>query len=61
MWGNTFLDPFAAFVWPVDADRTLIRHGFAPTGKDYLTSSITGEPIEAYIFCRPAPVSAGGD
>eukprot|EP00913_Durusdinium_trenchii_P030440 g28515.t1 len=33
--------------------RTLISHGFAPTGKDYLTSGITGEPIEAYIFCGP--------
>mmetsp|Transcript_19939 Transcript_19939/g.44048 ORF Transcript_19939/g.44048 Transcript_19939/m.44048 type:complete len:447 (+) Transcript_19939:2319-3659(+) len=33
--------------------RTLIRHGFAPTGKEYLTSGITGEPIESYIFCGP--------
>jgi len=31
--------------------RTLIKHGFAPTGKEYLTSGITGEPIECYIFC----------
>ncbi|CAE7924939.1 rpc2, partial [Symbiodinium sp. KB8] len=33
--------------------RTLISHGFAPTGKEYLTSGITGEPIESYIFCGP--------
>lgn len=33
--------------------RTLIRHGFAPTGKEYLTSGITGEPMESYIFCGP--------
>eukprot|EP00931_Biecheleriopsis_adriatica_P063853 TRINITY_DN38747_c0_g1_i1.p1 TRINITY_DN38747_c0_g1~~TRINITY_DN38747_c0_g1_i1.p1 ORF type:complete len:1196 (-),score=225.56 TRINITY_DN38747_c0_g1_i1:24-3611(-) len=33
--------------------RTLISHGFAPTGKEYLTSGITGEPIETYIFCGP--------
>lgn len=32
---------------------TLIKHGFAPTGKEYLTSGITGEPIESYIFCGP--------
>lgn len=32
---------------------TLARHGFAPTGKDYLTSGITGEPIESYIFSGP--------
>ena len=34
--------------------RTLISHGFAPTGKEYLTSGITGEPIESYIFCTSA-------
>eukprot|EP00930_Biecheleria_cincta_P046228 TRINITY_DN31884_c0_g1_i1.p1 TRINITY_DN31884_c0_g1~~TRINITY_DN31884_c0_g1_i1.p1 ORF type:complete len:1203 (-),score=178.11 TRINITY_DN31884_c0_g1_i1:56-3379(-) len=33
--------------------RTLISHGFAPTGKEYLTSGITGEPMESYIFCGP--------
>ena len=36
---------------PAASGRTLISHGFAPTGKDFLTSGITGEPIEAYIFC----------
>jgi hypothetical protein len=36
---------------PAASRRTLISHGFAPTGKDYLTSGITGEPIETYIFC----------
>jgi len=33
--------------------KTLIRQGFSPTGKEYLTSGITGEPLEAYIFCGP--------
>jgi len=33
--------------------RTLIRHGFAPNGKEFLTSGITGEPLETYIFCGP--------
>merc|ERR1719446_1518755 len=33
--------------------RTLIRHGFAPTGKEYLTSGITGEALQTYIFCGP--------
>merc|ERR1711948_137764 len=33
--------------------RTLISNGFAPTGKEYLTSGITGEPLEAYVFCGP--------
>lgn len=39
---------------PVDEIySTLIRNGFAPSGKEYLTSGITGEPIESYIFCGP--------
>merc|ERR1712039_567139 len=33
--------------------KTLIQHGFAPTGKEYLTSGITGEPLETYVFCGP--------
>eukprot|EP00397_Hematodinium_sp_SG-2012_P003066 GEMP01003074.1.p1 GENE.GEMP01003074.1~~GEMP01003074.1.p1 ORF type:complete len:1220 (+),score=278.51 GEMP01003074.1:80-3661(+) len=33
--------------------RTLIKHGFAPTGKEYLTSGITGEPLECYVFVGP--------
>jgi len=33
--------------------RTLIKHGFAPTGKEYLTSGITGEPMECYVFVGP--------
>merc|ERR1711920_995257 len=33
--------------------KTLIKNGFAPTGKDMLTSGITGEALQAYIFCGP--------
>jgi len=33
--------------------RKLIANGFAPTGKEYLTSGITGEALETYIFCGP--------
>eukprot|EP00928_Gymnodinium_smaydae_P061236 TRINITY_DN45368_c0_g1_i1.p1 TRINITY_DN45368_c0_g1~~TRINITY_DN45368_c0_g1_i1.p1 ORF type:complete len:1198 (-),score=214.06 TRINITY_DN45368_c0_g1_i1:248-3841(-) len=33
--------------------ETLIRNGFAPSGKEYLTSGVTGEPLESYIFCGP--------
>mmetsp|Transcript_6488 Transcript_6488/g.15811 ORF Transcript_6488/g.15811 Transcript_6488/m.15811 type:complete len:1189 (-) Transcript_6488:33-3599(-) len=36
-----------------DIYSSLIRQGFSPTGKDYLTSGITGEPLEAYIFSGP--------
>ena len=33
--------------------EVLVRHGFSWEGKDYLTSGITGEPLEAYIFNGP--------
>lgn len=32
---------------------TLIAHGFNYHGKDFMTSGITGEPLEAYIFIGP--------
>lgn len=31
----------------------LVDHGFSWEGKDYFTSGITGEPLEAYIFNGP--------
>ncbi|OMH79483.1 DNA-directed RNA polymerase III subunit RPC2, partial [Zancudomyces culisetae] len=31
----------------------LLENGFSYTGKDYLTSGITGDPIQAYIFFGP--------
>jgi DNA-directed RNA polymerase III subunit RPC2 len=31
----------------------LIKHGFSYSGKDYLTSGITGEPLPAYVFFGP--------
>eukprot|EP00927_Polykrikos_kofoidii_P028729 TRINITY_DN25000_c0_g1_i1.p1 TRINITY_DN25000_c0_g1~~TRINITY_DN25000_c0_g1_i1.p1 ORF type:complete len:1285 (+),score=203.20 TRINITY_DN25000_c0_g1_i1:75-3929(+) len=33
--------------------EALIRNGFAPSGKDYITSGVTGEALEAYIFSGP--------
>ena len=33
--------------------RILIEHGFNYAGKDMLTSGITGEPLEAYVFFGP--------
>lgn len=33
--------------------RILVEHGFSWEGKDYLTSGITGEPHEVYIFNGP--------
>ena len=36
-----------------DMQELLIKHGFHPSGKDYVTSGITGEPLEVYIFFGP--------
>jgi len=36
-----------------DCARVLVRHGYNYTGKEYLTSGLTGEPIAAYIFFGP--------
>ena len=36
-----------------DMSATLIDRGFNYSGKDYLTSGITGEPLPAYVFTGP--------
>lgn len=33
--------------------RILVENGFSYTGKDMLTSGITGEPLEAYVYFGP--------
>ncbi|KAM7200984.1 hypothetical protein V8F33_003650 [Rhypophila sp. PSN 637] len=33
--------------------KVLVEHGFSWEGKDYFTSGITGEPLEAYIYNGP--------
>ena len=42
--------------WPCSLTRCMGRQvskGFSYSGKDYLTSGITGEPLQAYIFMGP--------
>lgn len=36
-----------------DMSRILIENGFNYSGKDYVTSGITGEPLQSYIFFGP--------
>ncbi len=36
-----------------DMSRILVENGFSYAGKDMLTSGITGEPLEAYVFFGP--------
>lgn len=39
---------------PVDSiSKVLIQNGFNYSGKDFITSGITGEPLSAYIFFGP--------
>ncbi|KAF4671681.1 DNA-directed RNA polymerase III subunit RPC2 [Perkinsus chesapeaki] len=33
--------------------ESLIRHGFHPSAKEYITSGVTGEALECYIFVGP--------
>eukprot|EP00466_Bigelowiella_natans_P019742 jgi/Bigna1/57909/fgenesh1_pm.37_\ len=37
----------------VEMGEILVKHGFSYSGKDYLASGITGEPLQAYIYCGP--------
>ncbi|KAJ4199660.1 DNA-directed RNA polymerase III complex subunit Rpc2 [Fusarium falciforme] len=36
-----------------EMSKVLVDHGFSWEGKDYFTSGVTGEPLEAYIFNGP--------
>ena len=36
-----------------DMGNILIKHGFSYSGKDFMTSGITGEPLPAYVFFGP--------
>ncbi|KAI8909987.1 hypothetical protein DFJ77DRAFT_433179 [Powellomyces hirtus] len=36
-----------------DMSNILVNNGFSYSGKDYVTSGITGEPLQAYIFFGP--------
>ena len=47
--------PFQSSIRDVvtEMSDTLRAHGYSYCGKDYLTSGVTGEPLEAYIFFGP--------
>ena len=42
-----------------DMSRILIEKGFSYAGKDMLTSGITGEPMEAYVYFGPIYYQVG--
>jgi len=39
--------------------RILIEKGFSYSGKDMLTSGLTGEPLEAYVYFGPIYYQVG--
>jgi hypothetical protein len=39
--------------------RILVDNGFSYSGKDMLTSGITGEPLEAYVYFGPIYYQVG--
>ena len=40
-----------------EMSQVLIDHGYNYSGKDYLTSGITGEPLESFVFFGPICMS----
>jgi DNA-directed RNA polymerase III subunit RPC2 len=36
-----------------DMGKLLVKHGYSYFGKDYLTSGLTGEPLQCFVFCGP--------
>jgi len=52
-YGTAFGEPSGLADRVETISETLVKHGFNYSGKDYLTSGITGEPLQAYIFMGP--------
>eukprot|EP00916_Digyalum_oweni_P014317 GHVL01023532.1.p1 GENE.GHVL01023532.1~~GHVL01023532.1.p1 ORF type:complete len:1163 (+),score=185.74 GHVL01023532.1:134-3622(+) len=36
-----------------EISHILMAHGFSYSGKEYITSGVSGEPLQSYIFCGP--------
>jgi len=52
-YGTAFGEPSGLADNSEAISETLVNNGFSYSGKDYLTSGITGEALEAYIFMGP--------
>ncbi|KAF1780026.1 DNA-directed RNA polymerase, subunit 2 [Phytophthora cactorum] len=52
-YGTAFGEKYGSADHVLDCSRELVKNGFNYAGKDYLTSGITGEAIECYIFMGP--------
>jgi DNA-directed RNA polymerase III subunit RPC2 len=52
-YGSAFGERFGNADRVEVACATLVKHGYAYIGKDIMTSGITGEPLQSYIFAGP--------
>jgi len=52
-YGSAFGEEFGNADRVEVACETLVKHGYSYIGKDILTSGISGEPLESYIFMGP--------
>nr|CAD1831044.1 unnamed protein product [Ananas comosus var. bracteatus] len=52
-YGSAFGEPSGHADKVEDISKTLVKHGFSYSGKDFLYSGITGYPLQAYIFMGP--------
>ncbi|GAB4827756.1 DNA-directed RNA polymerase III subunit 2 [Ancistrocladus abbreviatus] len=52
-YGSAFGEPSGHADTVEAISETLVKHGFSYSGKDFLYSGITGNPLQAYIFMGP--------
>jgi DNA-directed RNA polymerase III subunit RPC2 len=52
-YGSAFGEQFGNADRVEVACSTLVKYGYSYVGKDILTSGITGEPLESYVFMGP--------
>jgi len=52
-YGTAFGESYGNADKVEDMCTLLVRRGFAYIGKDIMTSGITGEPLQSYIFAGP--------
>lgn len=52
-YGSAFGEPSGHADTVQSISETLVRHGFSYSGKDFLYSGITGDPLQSYIFMGP--------
>lgn len=52
-YGTAFGEPSGHADTVEAISATLVQHGFSYSGKDFLYSGLSGEPLQAYIFMGP--------